>query len=59
MALQLKSLLLQFDAVCEQKFGRTYDFPELEAHFRDHAIGKRHLTAKDVGKISLTPIHTL
>ena len=51
MAFQLLPCLDRFDVVMRQKFGRTYDFTALEAHFREHATGKRHLTAKDVGKL--------
>lgn len=51
MPFQLPSFLVRFDQVCQQKFGRTYDLTALETYFRDHATGKRHLTAKDVGKL--------
>lgn len=54
MAFKLSSYLSQFHTMCDQKFGRTYDFAGLEAYFHDHATGKRHLTAKDVGKIFST-----
>lgn len=47
----LSSFLTRFDMVCQQKFGRTYDLTALEAYFSDHACGRRHLTAKDVGKL--------
>lgn len=51
MPLNLLRILDQFDPICRSKFGRTYSFSELEATFRDHATGKRHLTAKDVARI--------
>lgn len=51
MAFQLGPHLNRFDEVMRQKFGRTYDLRSLEAHFREHASGKRHLTAKDVAKL--------
>jgi hypothetical protein len=41
----------QFDLICKQKFGCTYDLAALEAYFREHASGNRHLTAKDVSKV--------
>lgn len=52
--LKLSSYLKRFPSICEQKFGRSYDFGPIEAYFRDHATGKRHLTSKDVGKIFST-----
>lgn len=51
MAFQLSAFVDRFNEVSRQKFGCTYDFSVLEAHFREHATGKRHLTAKDVGKL--------
>jgi hypothetical protein len=51
LAINFSSILGRFNAVCEQKFGRTYDFDKLEHYFKEHATGKRHLTAKDVGKL--------
>lgn len=54
MALKLSSYLPLFDRVCEQKFGQTYQLQAIEAHFRQHATGKRHLTSKDVGRIFST-----
>lgn len=51
MAFTPVKYLTQFDAICHQKFARTYDFAALETQFRDHASGKKHLTSKDVGKI--------
>jgi hypothetical protein len=47
----LSSFVTLFDLVCQQKFGRTYDLGALESYFSDHASGRRHLTAKDVGKL--------
>ena len=47
----LSSFVTRFDLVCQQKFGRTYDLTALETSFCDHASGRRHLTAKDVGKL--------
>jgi hypothetical protein len=54
VAFKLSSYLPIFQKICEQKFGRTYDLDAIEAHFREHATGKRHLTSKDVGKIFST-----
>ena len=51
MAFQLTSYLHKYDQICEKKFGHSYDFPALEAHFGEHASGKRHITSKDVGKL--------
>jgi hypothetical protein len=51
VGLDLKAYFEKFPDICRNKFGRTYDFEVLEAHFREHATGKRHLTAKDVGKL--------
>jgi hypothetical protein len=48
---QLASYVARFDELSGKKFGRSYDFAALEAYFREHATGKRHLTAKDVGKL--------
>jgi hypothetical protein len=48
---QLAPYIERFDEVSRQKFGRTYAFPALEADFREHATGKRHLTAKDMAKL--------
>jgi hypothetical protein len=47
----LASFVPQFDQLCLQKFGRPYDLVALESSFCDLASGKRHLTAKDVGKL--------
>lgn len=41
----------RFEEVSRQKFNRTYAFTALEADFREHATGKRHLTAKDMAKL--------
>lgn len=51
MPFQLASYVTRFDEILRKKFGRCYDFAALEAYFREHATGKRHLTAKDVGKL--------
>ena len=51
MAFELASFLLRWDEICRKKFGHSYDFSALEAYFQEHATGKRHLTAKDVGKL--------
>ncbi len=51
MPFHLSSFVTRFDLVCQQKFGRTYDLTALETSFCDHASGRRHLTAKDVGKL--------
>ena len=51
MSFRLSGFVTQFDLVCQQKFGRTYDLTALEAYFCDHASGGRHLTAKDVSKL--------
>ena len=51
MPFHLSSFVTRFDLVCQQKFGRTYDLTVLESYFSDHASGRRHLTAKDVGKL--------
>ena len=51
MPFQLASYVTRFDEILRKKFGRSYDFAALEAYFREHATGKRHLTAKDVGKL--------
>ena len=51
MAFRLASYVTRFDELSRKKFGRSYDFAALEAYFREHAAGKRHLTAKDVGKL--------
>jgi hypothetical protein len=48
---QLASYVTRFDELSRKKFGRSYDFAALEAHFHEHTTGKRHLTAKDVGKL--------
>jgi hypothetical protein len=51
MPFHLAAYVTQFDELSRKKFGRSYDFAALEAYFREHATGKRHLTAKDVGKL--------
>ncbi|WP_348263256.1 hypothetical protein P8935_01560 [Telmatobacter sp. DSM 110680] len=51
MPFHLASFVPEFDQVCLQKYGRTYDLIALESVFCDLASGKRHLTAKDVGKL--------
>ena len=51
LAFQLAPYIERFDEVSRQKFGRTYAFVALEADFRDHSTGKRHLTAKDMAKL--------
>ncbi len=51
MAFELASYLLRWDEICRKKFGHSYDFSALEAYFQEHATGKRHITAKDVGKL--------
>ena len=51
MAFQLRVYLDLFSEVTKQKFGRAYDFAALEAQYREHASGRRQLTAKDVSKL--------
>jgi hypothetical protein len=51
LAFQLAPYLHNWDEICRKKFGRSYEFAPLEDYFREHATGKRHLTAKDVGKL--------
>lgn len=51
MAFQLSTYVSRFDSVCTEKFGRSYDFTALDTHFREHASGKHHLTARDVSKL--------
>jgi hypothetical protein len=51
MPFPLGTFQKRFDEVCERKLGRKYDLAPLEAHFRQHASGKRYLTAKDVSKV--------
>jgi hypothetical protein len=46
--LDLKSYLERFPAVCQQKFGRTYNFQALEKKLEPLRMGKRWLVAKDV-----------
>ena len=51
LAFQLAPYLHNWDEICRKKFGRSYEFAPLEDYFREHVTGKRHLTAKDVGKL--------
>ncbi len=48
MALDLRSYLDRFGAVCRTKFGREYDLDKLEKRLAIHRDGKHFLTAKDV-----------
>jgi len=43
VGLDLKAYLEKFPDICRNKFGRTYNLEALEAHFQEHATGKRHL----------------
>jgi hypothetical protein len=51
MSFDLSSYHNRFAAVCEGKFGRTYDLAELEKRMSVHRDGKHLFTAKDVARV--------
>ncbi len=51
MSFDLSSYLDKFAAVCEAKFGRSYDLSELEKRLSVHRDGKHLFTAKDVARV--------
>jgi hypothetical protein len=56
----LRTCFERFNAVCQQKFKRTYNFRALEKEYEQLRAGKRHLAARDVLKLfdsSKTPFH--